>query len=43
MGWKAWLLVAGSVVLILSSVRLHYMPGHFGDSVSFEFVAPWNR
>jgi hypothetical protein len=43
MGWKSWLLIVGAVVLIVSSVRLHYMPGRFGDGVSLEFVAPWNR
>ena len=41
LGWKAWLLAAGAVALILSSVRLHFMPGTLGDTVTFEFVAPW--
>jgi hypothetical protein len=41
MGWKVWLLAAGAAVFLLTSVRLHFMPGQFGDRVTFEFVAPW--
>jgi hypothetical protein len=41
MSWKAWVLVAGAIVFLLTSVRLHFLPGQFGDRVSFEFVAPW--
>ena len=43
MGWKVWLLAAAAVALFLSTVRFHYLPGHFGDHVTFEFVAPWDR
>jgi len=43
MGWKAWLLVAAIVGLFLSTVRIHFMPGRFGDQVTFEFVKPWSR
>ena len=41
MGRMAWLLVAVVVLFFLTSVRVHYMPGQFGDRVSIEFVAPW--
>jgi hypothetical protein len=41
MGWKAWLLAAAAVAFLLTTVRLHFMPGQFGDHVTFEFVAPW--
>jgi hypothetical protein len=41
MGRMAWLLVAVLVLLIVTTVRIHYLPGRFGDHVTFEFVAPW--
>jgi hypothetical protein len=41
MGRMAWLLVAAVLVLLLTTVRFHYLPGQFGDRVSFELVAPW--
>lgn len=41
MGRMAWLFLAAVVLLFLTSVRVHYMPGQFGDHVSIEFVAPW--
>jgi hypothetical protein len=43
MGWKVWLLILAAIALVVSSVRLHYMPGHFGDHVTFEFSPPWSR
>jgi hypothetical protein len=41
MGRFGWL-IAGLIVLVfLTCVKVHYLPGHFGDSVSFEFAPPW--
>ena len=42
MGKMAWLLVAIVVLLVVTSVRVHYMPGQFGEHISIEFVAPWH-
>jgi hypothetical protein len=42
MGRIAWLLTAVLVLLILTTVRVHYMPGQLGDHVTFEFVPPWH-
>ena len=41
MGRMAFLLVAVAVLFFLTCVRVHYLPGHFGDTVTFEIVAPW--
>jgi hypothetical protein len=41
MGRMGWLLVAAAVLLFLTTVRFHFMPGRFGDHISIEFVAPW--
>ena len=41
MGRMGWLFVAAVVLLVLTTVRFHYMPGQFGDHVTIEFVAPW--
>jgi hypothetical protein len=41
MGWMSWLLIVLAVLLIISSARVHFLPGQFGDHVSIDFVAPW--
>jgi hypothetical protein len=41
MGLMSWLLIALALLLLMSSVRVHFLPGQFGDHVSIDFVAPW--
>ena len=41
MGRMGWLFVAAMVLLFLTSVRVHFLPGQFGEHISIDFVAPW--
>ena len=41
MGRVSWLLVGLAVLFCLTCLRLHYLPGRFGDTVSIEFAPPW--
>ena len=38
----AWLFVIVVVLLFMTTVRVHYLPGRFGENISIDFVAPWH-
>jgi hypothetical protein len=41
MGRLSWLFVGILVLLFLTCVRFHHLPGTWGESWSIEFVPPW--